>query len=238
MPCRGLSLRRSTRRGACRRHPSASARVWHVRPGPARTRCPAAARQPCATARRVPGPTGFHQGGRVGKIQSGARPGQRGDHAIVSPCLSPSVLYSPVCGCCPLWLRLRLDDPSRWPPALTSFRLPLPVTAGPSDQSLPSSCRSHRWTWTFAMTLSWAGTGPQATTCAFFTSTSASGQAPHGCRWISFRPRPAPRHVVHLLRLPGPQRDHAPGGRAAPAHRRAARRHAGIPPFHQARSGQ
>ena len=48
----------------------------------------------------------------------------------------------------------------------------------------------------------------------------------------------AGRVVVHLLRLPGPQRDHAPGGRAAPAHRRAARRHAGIPPFHQARSGQ
>ena len=112
VPCRGLSLRRSTRRGACRRHPSASARVWHVRPGPARTRCPAAARQPCATARRVPGPTGFHQGGRVGKNQSGAKQG--GDLTIVSPCISPPVLYSPVCRCCPLWLPVKAAGPEPW----------------------------------------------------------------------------------------------------------------------------
>ena len=44
--------------------------------------------------------------------------------------------------------------------------------------------------------------------------------------------------AAHLLRLPGPQRHHASGGRAAPVNRRAARRHGGISPLHQARSGQ
>ena len=59
------------------------------------------------------------------------------------------------------------------------------------------SCRSHRWIWTLAMTLSWAGTGSQATTCAIFTlpATSSSSRAPHGCSWISFRLRPARRHA-------------------------------------------
>ena len=48
----------------------------------------------------------------------------------------------------------------------------------------------------------------------------------------------AGRDVEHLLRQQGPQRHHAAGGRAAPSNRRAARRHAGIKLFHQARSCQ
>ena len=72
---------------------SDSDRAWHVREGVAVVHCPAARRPACAAsgpARRVPGPTGFHQGGRVVKIQSGAK--QRGDLAIVSPCISPPIL--------------------------------------------------------------------------------------------------------------------------------------------------
>ena len=55
---------------------------------------------------------------------------------------------------------------------------------------------------------------------------------------VVFARAQAGRFVAHLLRLPGPQRPHAPGGRAAPAHRRAARRHTGITLLHQARSGE
>ena len=45
----------------------------------------------------------------------------------------------------------------------------------------------------------------------------------------------AGRVVAHLLPLPGPQRRHAAGGRAAVAHRRSARRHAGLALLRQAR---
>ena len=55
------------------------------------------------------GPNRISPGRVGGKIQSGAR--QSGDRAIVSPCMRPSsVLYSPVCRCCPLWLWLRSES--------------------------------------------------------------------------------------------------------------------------------
>ena len=73
-------------------------------------------------ARPVPSPTGCHQGGRVEKIQSGAR--RRVDLAILSSRLPPPGLYGPDC-------RWRSFYRVMQPPVMTAFR------------GLPSMSPSH-----------------------------------------------------------------------------------------------